>query len=41
MATLADSHAVEALIAEIVDLCAHIHRAEYRLLTVIRRLDAL
>jgi hypothetical protein len=41
MSTPADPHAVESLIAEIVDLCAHIHRAEYRLLTLIRRLDAL
>jgi hypothetical protein len=41
MATPADPHTVESLIAEIVDLCAHIHRAEYRLLTLIRRLDAL
>jgi hypothetical protein len=41
MATLADPHTVESLIAEIVDLCAHIHRAEYRLLTLIRRLDAV
>jgi hypothetical protein len=41
MATPADPHAVESLIAEIVDLCAHIHRAEYRLLTLIRQLDSL
>jgi hypothetical protein len=41
MITPADPNTVESLIAEIVDLCAHIHRAEYRLLTLIRRLDAL
>ncbi|MEQ8912030.1 MAG: DUF222 domain-containing protein [Pseudomonadales bacterium] len=32
---------MESLIAEIVDLCAHMHRAEHRLLTLIRRLDSL
>ncbi|MDZ7670230.1 MAG: DUF222 domain-containing protein [Gammaproteobacteria bacterium] len=36
-----DPHLIESLTNEIVDLCAHIHRAEYRLLTLIRKLDAI
>jgi hypothetical protein len=31
---------IESLGAEIVALCAHIHRAEYRLLELIEKLDA-
>ncbi len=36
-----DPCTVESLASEIVDLCAHIHRAEYRLLTLIRKLDTI
>jgi hypothetical protein len=41
MATHADPCTVETLTTEIIDLCADIHRAEYRLLALIRKLDAL
>ncbi len=41
MDTPADPRAIESLTAEIIHLCADIHRAEYRLLTLIRRLDDL
>ncbi len=37
----ADPLTVESLTAEIIDLCGHIHRAEYRLLTLIRQLDSM
>ncbi|HEX7035456.1 MAG TPA: hypothetical protein VF210_06755, partial [Pseudomonadales bacterium] len=39
--TPADPHTIQALTTEIIDLCADIHRAEYRLLTLIRTLDSL
>jgi hypothetical protein len=41
MPTPAEPCTIEALTAQIIDLCADIHRAEYRLLTLIRKLDAL
>jgi hypothetical protein len=41
MDATADPRAIESLSAQIIDLCADIHRAEYRLLTLIRKLDAL
>ncbi len=41
MATPADPHTVASLTSEIIELCADIHRAEYRLLALIRKLDAL
>src|SRR5690606_29202244 len=41
MITPADPRTIEALTTEIIDLCADIHRAEYRLLTLIRTLDSL
>lgn len=36
-----DLPTLESLTGEIIALCADIHRAEYRLLTLIRKLDAL
>jgi hypothetical protein len=41
MDTPADPHTIESLTTRIIDLCADIHRTEYRLLTLIRKLDAL
>ncbi len=41
MVTPVDSHTLESLTSQIIDLCADIHRAEYRLLTLIRKLDAI
>ncbi len=41
MDTPADSCTIESLTTQIIDLCGDIHRAEYRLLTLIRQLDTL
>ncbi|MFW6093643.1 MAG: DUF222 domain-containing protein [Pseudomonadota bacterium] len=41
MHTPADPHTIKSLTTRIIDLCGDIHRAEYRLLTLIRELDKL
>ncbi|MFU8814663.1 MAG: DUF222 domain-containing protein [Pseudomonadales bacterium] len=41
MSNPADPLSIDALTTEIIALCANIHRAEYRLLALIRKLDTL